>query len=230
MLSLLYIPICTSLDADGIDIHFLNHKSSDRGPSTRASGGHAMMHHGAQVKHLETISPTDACNRLQSVLKPSLNNCNLGYSFFLDDDPGSITGRSGCEVHDALGTLTPIRTPDRRRYRKQNKIFLTVVAPCYGVTVAAVPWTLPRGLRIASGVTASGSAAAVIPIRTIDGVPRGAWIALVFSGYGDARWLTMHSDYAVWAISFMKYLAMQLLHLPHTANHHRQLFVYLSKP
>ncbi|RSL52792.1 hypothetical protein CEP53_007980 [Fusarium sp. AF-6] len=71
-------------------------------------------------------------------------------------------------------------------------------------------WKLALTL-IASGVTASGTAAAVIPLRTIDDVPSWAWI----------------SDYTVWIICFAAYLTLQIHHIPHHRDHRRQLYLFL---
>ncbi|RSM07795.1 hypothetical protein CEP52_004996 [Fusarium oligoseptatum] len=64
---------------------------------------------------------------------------------------------------------------------------------------------------IASGVTASGTAAAVIPLRTLDDVPSWAWI----------------SDYTVWIICFAAYLTLQIHHIPCRGDHRRQLYLFL---
>ncbi|KAF7558350.1 hypothetical protein G7046_g5820 [Stylonectria norvegica] len=61
-------PICTSHDADGIDVFFLNHTSSS------SSGGYANIRDAAQVQRLfDSVSPRGATptgSRLHSILKP----------------------------------------------------------------------------------------------------------------------------------------------------------------
>ncbi|KAJ4219433.1 plasma membrane calcium [Fusarium solani] len=98
-------------------------------------------------------------------------------------------------------------------YRTQPhwKLALTLLAFLHTAPVIAIAWAPTRALRIASGVTASGTAAAVIPLRTIDGVPSWAWI----------------SDYTVWIICFAVYLTLQIHHIPRHRDHRRQLYLFL---
>ncbi|UPL02078.1 hypothetical protein LCI18_013012 [Fusarium solani-melongenae] len=91
------------------------------------------------------------------------------------------------------------------------KLALTLLAFLHTAPVIAIAWAPTRALRIASGVTASGTAAAVIPLRTIDGVPSWAWI----------------SDYTVWIVCFAAYLALQIHHIPRHRDHRRQLYLFL---
>lgn len=65
------------------------------------------------------------------------------------------------------------------RHRRQThwKPALILLALLHGTPVVAVAWAPVRALRIASGITASSAAAAVVPLRTIDGVPSWAWIS-----------------------------------------------------
>ncbi|KAJ4320661.1 hypothetical protein N0V84_005725 [Fusarium piperis] len=66
-------------------------------------------------------------------------------------------------------------------YRRQplSKLALALLVSLHTSPVIAAAWAPVRALRIASGVTASSTAAAVIPLRTIDGVPSWAWISWV---------------------------------------------------
>ncbi|RMJ10714.1 hypothetical protein CDV36_009639 [Fusarium kuroshium] len=91
------------------------------------------------------------------------------------------------------------------------KSTLTLLALLHGTPVIAIAWAPTRALRIASGVTASGTAAAVIPLRTLDDVPSWAWI----------------SDYTVWIICFAAYLTLQIHHIPCRGDHRRQLYLFL---
>ncbi|RSL73691.1 hypothetical protein CEP54_000194 [Fusarium duplospermum] len=98
-------------------------------------------------------------------------------------------------------------------HRRQShwKSALTLLALFHGIPVIAIAWAPKRALRIASGVTASGTAAAVIPLRTIDDVPSWAWV----------------SDYTVWMICFAAYLTLQIHHIPCRGDHRRQLYLFL---
>lgn len=91
------------------------------------------------------------------------------------------------------------------------KLALTLLAFLHTAPMIAIAWAPTRALGIASGVTASGTAAAVIPLRTIDGVPSWAWV----------------SDYTVWIICFAAYLTLQIHHIPRHRDHRRQLYLFL---
>ncbi|KAL6354896.1 hypothetical protein LRP88_12254 [Fusarium phalaenopsidis] len=97
------------------------------------------------------------------------------------------------------------------RTQPRWKLALTLLAFLHTAPVITIVWAPTRALRIASGVTASGTAAAVIPLRTIDGVPSWAWI----------------SDYTVWIICFAAYLTLQIHHISRHRDHRRQLYLFL---
>ncbi|KOS20567.1 hypothetical protein ESCO_005454 [Escovopsis weberi] len=69
-------PICTSHDADGVDVYFLNHRSGGAGAGGRADGGYYDIASPAAVERIFSsvrpygITPTGA--RLQSILRPYL--------------------------------------------------------------------------------------------------------------------------------------------------------------
>ncbi|RSL64655.1 hypothetical protein CEP53_003964 [Fusarium sp. AF-6] len=42
-------------------------------------------------------------------------------------------------------------------------------------------WTLSRGFRVASGMTSTMTAMAVVPLRTANHIPQAAWIAYIFT-------------------------------------------------
>ncbi|KAF5008432.1 hypothetical protein FDECE_5302 [Fusarium decemcellulare] len=67
-------PICTSHDPDGIDVYFLNHRSTSSGSNTQAPGGYCHIRDARQVQRLfESVRPggaTPTGNRLHSILKP----------------------------------------------------------------------------------------------------------------------------------------------------------------
>ncbi|KAK5997152.1 hypothetical protein PT974_02505 [Cladobotryum mycophilum] len=71
-------PICTSHDADGIDLYFLNHRSSSRGSGEKASGGYYNINSPSTVERIfRDIRPygiTPTGGRLQSILKPYVSH------------------------------------------------------------------------------------------------------------------------------------------------------------
>lgn len=87
---------------------------------------------------------------------------------------GQIPSLSQSVVSDAN---SPPSVNLRHQRQPHWKWALALLALLHGAPAIALAWAPVRALRIASGVTASGSAAAVIPLRTIDGVPSWAWIA-----------------------------------------------------
>ncbi|KAL2670601.1 hypothetical protein Neosp_014389 [[Neocosmospora] mangrovei] len=98
-----------------------------------------------------------------------------------------------------------------RRRRSPWKWVCALSVLVSGTPVLALASATERALRIASGVTASGAAVAVIPLRTIDDVPSWAWI----------------SDYAVWMMCFIPYLALQIRYIGQTNSYPRQLSLFL---
>ncbi|KAI8655211.1 hypothetical protein NCS57_01269400 [Fusarium keratoplasticum] len=127
----------------------------------------------------------------------------------------SITGAS-YPWRKALGgdepkaKSTPSINGGRRR-RNHSKSACALLVLLSGTPVLALASAAERALRIASGVTASGAAVVVIPLRTIDDVPSWAWI----------------SDYAVWMMCFIPYLALQIRYIGHHNSHLRQLSLFL---
>lgn len=67
-------PICTSRDKDGIDLYFLNHKSSKTGGGGKATGGYYNISNPRTVNSIfEDVRPTMSTPtgaRLNSILKP----------------------------------------------------------------------------------------------------------------------------------------------------------------
>lgn len=67
-------PICTAHDPDGIDVYFLNHRSSSSGSDGQAPGGYYNIRDAQQVERLfSSVRPggaTPTGNRLHSILKP----------------------------------------------------------------------------------------------------------------------------------------------------------------
>ncbi|KAF5024241.1 hypothetical protein F66182_3698 [Fusarium sp. NRRL 66182] len=67
-------PICTSHDPDGVDVYFLNHRSSASASGMQAPGGYCQIRDAAQVQRLfESVRPSGATPtgaRLHSILKP----------------------------------------------------------------------------------------------------------------------------------------------------------------
>ncbi|KAF5011907.1 hypothetical protein FDECE_2003 [Fusarium decemcellulare] len=99
---------------------------------------------------------------------------------------------------------SPAASP--RRARRGNRKLAFILATLFsGDPVVAVAWSLSRTLRIASGVVASGTGAAVIPLRTIDGVSVWAWATLVSTSHlSKLVSFTDHPprrDYTVWTTS-----------------------------
>lgn len=80
-------------------------------------------------------------------------------------------GHTPCDIK---GTYS---MPFRYHLSRNRKIVLAVMILFYVVPTTALTLSPPRAaLRVASGILASGSAAGVIPLRTIDNVPPVAWI------------------------------------------------------
>ncbi|KAM0364096.1 hypothetical protein ACHAO7_010086 [Fusarium culmorum] len=71
-------PICTSHDPDGIDIYFLNHRSSATGSGTQAPGGYYHYRNTEEVSGLFAyVCPsgsTPTGTRLQSILNPYISH------------------------------------------------------------------------------------------------------------------------------------------------------------
>ncbi|KAF9870491.1 hypothetical protein CkaCkLH20_11981 [Colletotrichum karsti] len=69
-------PICTSHDADGVDLYFLNHQSSGRATEGKASGGYYGIKRSETVEDIFTsVRPRGATptgQRLHAILKPYL--------------------------------------------------------------------------------------------------------------------------------------------------------------
>ncbi|KAM0276973.1 hypothetical protein ACHAQH_006208 [Verticillium albo-atrum] len=72
-------PICTAHDADGIDLFFLNHKSSQPASKGSAAGGFRGINDAARVENIfSTVRPsggTPTGTRLHAILKPYLALC-----------------------------------------------------------------------------------------------------------------------------------------------------------
>lgn len=89
-------PICTSHDADGIDIYFLNHKSSDQGaPKTGAApSGYRNVTKAEDVEKIfRTVRPsggTPTGTRCHNILKPYLNLLQTAISDGKDIEEASI--------------------------------------------------------------------------------------------------------------------------------------------
>ncbi|KAM0429698.1 hypothetical protein ACHAPT_006304 [Fusarium lateritium] len=107
--------------------------------------------------------------------------------------------------------VSPAKLPVGTKHVSMTTLGIDFNNCYYNTPVIAVACAPVRALRIASGITASGAATAVIPLRTIDGVPSWAWI----------------SDYAVWMMCFVVYLTMQVHHIPGHRDHRRQLYLFL---
>ncbi|KAM0347885.1 hypothetical protein ACHAP4_011148 [Fusarium culmorum] len=75
-------PICTSHDPDGIDVYFLNHRSSAVGSGTQGPGGYYNIRDAKQVKHLfKSVQPcgsTPTGVRLDSILRPYVSHIARG--------------------------------------------------------------------------------------------------------------------------------------------------------
>ncbi|RSL65621.1 hypothetical protein CEP54_004113 [Fusarium duplospermum] len=63
-------------------------------------------------------------------------------------------------------------------------------------------WTMSRGFRVASGMTSTMTAMAVVPLRTASHIPQSAWIAC-------------DSTYVAWAVCFSIYIWLQLINIRH---------------
>lgn len=67
-------PICTAHDSDGIDLYFLNHKSSVAGPPDKAKDGYYNINSPeameAIFKSVRPYGTTPTGTRLQTILKP----------------------------------------------------------------------------------------------------------------------------------------------------------------
>jgi len=72
-------PICTSHDADGVDVFFLNHKSGDAGDAAegKAAGGYNVTTDEAVERLFDRVRPTAATptgTRINAILKPYLRH------------------------------------------------------------------------------------------------------------------------------------------------------------
>ncbi|KAG8670722.1 hypothetical protein FPOAC2_04015 [Fusarium poae] len=71
-------PICTSHDPDGIDVYFLNHRSTNVTSGTQAPGGYYQIRDANEVQHLfKSVRPcgsTPTGARLHSILKPYVSH------------------------------------------------------------------------------------------------------------------------------------------------------------
>ncbi|KAF4988486.1 hypothetical protein FGRMN_9737 [Fusarium graminum] len=71
-------PLCTMHDPDGIDVYFLNHRSSAVGSGVQAPGGYFQIRDARQVQQLfESVRPcgsTPTGARLHSILKPYVSH------------------------------------------------------------------------------------------------------------------------------------------------------------
>ncbi|KAM6539873.1 hypothetical protein FALCPG4_001627 [Fusarium falciforme] len=70
-------------------------------------------------------------------------------------------------------------------------------------------WTMSRGLRVASGMTSTMTAMAVVPLRTASHISQTAWIAV----------------YVAWAVCFSIYVWLQLINIPHHPQHRKTMQV-----
>lgn len=70
-------PICTSHDSDGIDIYFLNHRTSQSTPSGKADGGYYGVTSPSTVSQIfsqaRPCGATPTGTRLRQILKPYMN-------------------------------------------------------------------------------------------------------------------------------------------------------------
>ncbi|KAF4333768.1 hypothetical protein FBEOM_12415 [Fusarium beomiforme] len=98
-------PICTSHDPDGIDVYFLNHRSSAVGTGIQAPGGYFQIRDANQVQHLfESVRPcgsTPTGSRLHSILKPYVSHISRRASNLDSTKPVNIIViTDGCPTDD----------------------------------------------------------------------------------------------------------------------------------
>lgn len=71
-------PICTSHDPDGVDVYFLNHRSTSSGTPPQASGGYYNTSSVAQIQQLfQLVRPSGATptgTRLDNILRPYIKS------------------------------------------------------------------------------------------------------------------------------------------------------------
>lgn len=103
-------PICTSHDPDGIDVYFLNHRSSGTGSGTQAPGGYFHIRDANQVSRLfESVRPcgsTPTGARLHSILKPYVSHIARRAENIDSTKPVNIIViTDGCPTDDPEGII-----------------------------------------------------------------------------------------------------------------------------
>ncbi|GKU08224.1 hypothetical protein FLAG1_11162 [Fusarium langsethiae] len=98
-------PICTSHDPDGIDVYFLNHRSSNAGSGTQAPGGYYQIRDANQVQRLfKSVRPcgsTPTGARLHSILKPYVSHISRRAGDIDSTKPVNIIViTDGCPIDD----------------------------------------------------------------------------------------------------------------------------------
>ncbi|KAK8127499.1 phospho-2-dehydro-3-deoxyheptonate aldolase- tyrosine-inhibited [Apiospora sp. TS-2023a] len=89
--------------------------------------------------------------------------------------------RRELDVGLPFSSTSPHRPAYQSECQRWRGRLLAGMAFLYAAPVVSAALMASRGFRVLSGVTASGSAVAVIPLRTLDNIPCYAWIMSVFS-------------------------------------------------
>ncbi|KAI1010478.1 hypothetical protein LB503_005368 [Fusarium chuoi] len=103
-------PICTSHDPDGIDVYFLNHRSTAAGTGVQAPGGYFQIRDANQVQRLfESVRPRGATptgSRLHSILKPYVAHLSRRAANLDSTKPVNIIViTDGCPTDDPEGII-----------------------------------------------------------------------------------------------------------------------------
>ncbi|RMJ08534.1 hypothetical protein CDV36_011850 [Fusarium kuroshium] len=97
------------------------------------------------------------------------------------------------------------------RLEKLPRTLVSAALVSFGFIPAAhSAWTLSRGFRVASGMTSTITAMAVVPLRTASHIPQAAWIA----------------TYVAWALCFSIYVWLQLISIPHRPRDKRTIYIF----
>lgn len=171
-------PTCPSdLDPTDSDVVQITMGSTLKPPSPFAVS-HLMSPCHGSLQFLPLPDEPRVYRTFGKTVDPLINQQNTpigidgGLSFLLKytlDDNGTH--------QDSLsGARAKYEYPGRSKSLSWRLIAGSIVS--FGIVPAVhAAWTMSRGLRVASGITSTMTAIAVVPLRTADHIPQAAWIA-----------------------------------------------------
>ncbi|KAM0436838.1 hypothetical protein ACHAPT_002551 [Fusarium lateritium] len=151
------------------------------------------------------------------------------------DGTPSVLRKSALNDKDEMGRDSFSRSPEKGDdfWRSENlpwRLALGALVSFGIIPVVHSAWTMSRGFRVASGMTSTLTAMAVVPLRTASHIPQAAWIARVYPDPFSIKYLAnvsaYNSTYVAWALFFSIYVWLQLISIPHRPRDKRTIYIF----